>query len=240
MKRAPIKVPDIAPSLAEAYDIQRAVFGTSGLPVTVWKLALTSDPVREQFGAAEPAVGRLSASAILNPGTEARQTWPELYAEAEIVFQIGQDLPPTGTPYTRETVLPAIRAVHGGIELAASRYLGSSAPLKLFVADNAMAHAIVAGSHLAAGWEPRFGALPVSIQVNGELIETGSSSRVMGNPLDALVWLANWLCENGEGGLRRDQLVSSGSCTGATPVKAGDVVTADFGDKQGARITIVD
>lgn len=234
-----VPLPAVSPSLSDAYAVQRALMSVTNLPVMVWKLGLTSPPAREAFGASEPAVGRLAASAILNTGSEARQVWPETFAEAEIVFELGADLPPAGAPHTRETVLPAIKAIHGGIELAAPRYDTSHLPLGLFVADNAMGHALVLGKRLSHAWEDRFADMPVDILVDGQVQENGSTTRVMGNPLDALVWLANWLCENGEGGLRREQLVTSGSCTGATPVKAGETVTAAFGGIDAVRVTLV-
>lgn len=234
-----VPLPAITLSLDEGYEVQRAVMQTSNLPVMVWKLGLTSTGAREAFGAEEPAVGRLAASAIMNNGTEVRHAWPKVYAEAEVVFELGLDLPPTGVPYTRESVLPAINAIYGGIELAASRFDTTNLPLGLFVADNAMGHALVLGKRLSTRWEDRFGDMPVTIATNGEVQENGSTVRVLGNPLDALVWLANWLCENGEGGLRREQLVASGSCTGATLVHAGDVIDAEFDGIDAARITLV-
>lgn len=234
-----VPLPANALSLDEAYEVQRAIMGTSKLPVMVWKLGLTSEVAREAFGAEAPAVGRLAASAILNSGTEVRHVWPEIYAEAELVFELGRDLPPTGVPYTRKSVLPAIKAIYGGIELAASRFDTTDLPLGLFVADNAMGHALVLGKRLSVRWEDRFANMPVTIATSGQVQENGSTVRVMGNPLDALVWLANWLCENGEGGLRREQLVASGSCTGATLVHAGDVIVAGFDGIDAARITLV-
>lgn len=212
---------------------------TSNLPVMVWKLGLTSAMAREAFGADAPAVGRLAASAILNSGTEVRHARQEMYAEAELVFEMGNDLPPINVPYTRSTVLPAVKAIYGGIELAASRFDTTDLSLGLFVADNAMGHALVLGKRLSTRWEDRFADMPVTIATNGQVQENGSTIRVMGNPLDALVWLANWLCDNGEGGLRREQLVASGTCTGATPVTAGDVITTAFDGIDAARITLV-
>lgn len=234
-----LPLPEISLDLAEAYEVQRALMRVTNLPVMVWKLGLTSPPAQEAFGAIEPAVGRLAASAILNTGTESRQIWPETFAEAEIVFELGADLPPSGAPYTRETVLPAIKAIYAGIELAAPRYDTSDLPLGLFVADNAMGHALVLGKRLAHVWEDRFADMAVDILVDSEVQEHGSTTRVMGNPLDALVWLANWLCDQGEGGLRREQLVTSGSCTGATPVKAGQTVTATFGGIDAVRVNLI-
>lgn len=238
-RSATLPLPEVSPPLSEAYRVQRALMNRTNLPVMVWKLGLTSPPAREAFGASEPAVGRLAASAILNSGTESRHVWPETFAEAEIVFELGADLPPTGAPYTRATVLTAIKAIYGGIELAAPRYETSDLPLGLFVADNAMGHALVLGKRLAHTWQDSFADMAVDILVDGAVQEHGNTARVMGNPLDALVWLANWLCENGEGGLRREQLVTSGSCTGATQVKAGETITATFGGIDAVRVTLV-
>ena len=52
---------------------------------------------------------------------------------------------------------------------------------------------------------------------------------MLGNPLRALTWLGNWLARRGEG-LKRGQLVSSGSCTGMTELSAEESVVATFGE----------
>ena len=57
-----------------------------------------------------------------------------------------------------------------------------------------------------------------------------SHSRVLGHPLDVLVWLANQLPDHGPT-LREGDYVTTGLTTdGIYDAQAGDTVTADFGE----------
>ena len=233
---ASVPAEDVA--LGHGYAIQRSLHSRSQLPVMVWKLALTAPAPRGALGAVEPVVGRLPASAIYASRSGIRFSGPEMYAEAELVLELGEDLPPRAAPYTRESVCRALKGAYAGIEIATTRFRHSELPLGLLVADNAMAHGLVLGERLADGWEDHFADWPVCLSRNAENAVHGSTARVMGNPLDALVWLANWLCENGEEGLRREQLVATGSCTGITQIFPDDIVTASFGADEAVRVTI--
>lgn len=220
--------PEVVPALDVAYDVQRSLHERSGLPVMVWKLGLTGDEVRRAFGAESPIVGRLPSSEIYADRSSMMFLGAEMYAEAELVFELGKDLPPKRTPYDRKAVAAALKGVYAGIEIARSRFSDSDLPLGLLVADNSMGHALVLGRKLSPGWLDEYSAMEVSLERNGAETVNGSAANVMGNPLDALTWAANWLCEN-EGGLRREQLVASGACTGATRIYPGDKVVARFG-----------
>jgi 2-keto-4-pentenoate hydratase len=65
--------------------------------------------------------------------------------------------------------------------------------------------------------------------VNGETVAEGSGANVLGDPVEALVWLANDQRERGAG-LLAGQVVITGSCTGVNMAVAGDRVRADFGE----------
>ncbi|MEJ2459141.1 MAG: hypothetical protein P8Y58_13780, partial [Novosphingobium sp.] len=88
-----IALPTQWPNTNQAYAIQRRNAASCGLPVMVWKLGLTSQGARDAFGASEPIVGRLPASAIYSDNSEISFYGPEMYAEAEVVFELGEDLP---------------------------------------------------------------------------------------------------------------------------------------------------
>jgi 2-keto-4-pentenoate hydratase len=72
-------------------------------------------------------------------------------------------------------------------------------------------------------------AQKVSLEVDGERRAEGLGSAVMGDPIEALVWLANHLSRRAIG-LRAGEIVTTGSCTGITKVDAGAEVRADFGN----------
>lgn len=235
---APIPCPSTYPDLAGAYAIQQAVNAATHLPVMVWKLGLTGRGGREAMGAHEPVVGRLPASAIWCDRSEIGFSGEEMFAEAELVFEMGVDLPEQNAPYTRADLCAALKGIYAGIEICRTRFDTSDLPLELLVADNAMAHGLVLGCKLADRWEDRFAAMSVSLIRNAEAPVEGSTAMVLDNPLDALVWLANWLREHEGRSLTREQLVASGSCTGVTDIFPRDTIGVTFDGAEGARVTL--
>ncbi|WP_309751782.1 fumarylacetoacetate hydrolase family protein [Novosphingobium sp.] len=234
--RAPCPRQD--PGVDEAYAIQRRISARSSLPVMVWKLGLTGQGAREAFGASEPTVGRLPASAIYSDRSEINFVGTEMFAEAELVFELGRDLPMQVELYTRADLGDALKGIYAGIEIVRTRFETSDLTLPLLIADNSMAHGLVLGRKLAAEWEDRFANLPVSLSRNADVLAEGSTAQVMGNPLDALVCLANWLREHENYTLKREQLIASGTCTGVTEIFAGDTISVIFDGAQAARVTL--
>ena len=65
------------------------------------------------------------------------------------------------------------------------------------------------------------------LRKNGEIVETGCSGAVLGNPVIAVAWLANKVAQFGVT-LEPGHVIMPGSCTRMVPVAAGDTVRADF------------
>jgi 2-keto-4-pentenoate hydratase len=235
----PLRAPAEAPSVAEAYAIQRQVFAGCDLPVMVWKLALTAEAPRRALGSADPVVGRLPASAIYVNRSEVRPFGAEMYAEAELILEFGRDLPPRETAYEPAEVAAAIKSIYAGIELATTRFTSSDIGLGHLIADNCFGYGLVLGDRIDKRWIDDFADMDVQLERAGDIPATGSTANVMGSPLAAATWLANWLARE-EGGLRCEQLVASGNCTGITKVFPGDVVTARFRNSGQARVTLLD
>ena len=64
--------------------------------------------------------------------------------------------------------------------------------------------------------------------VNGSEVGNGIGSHVMGHPFKALTWLATTLARRGNG-LKRGQIVLTGSIVKTQWVHAGDHVTVTVG-----------
>lgn len=220
-------IPDDRLSLAQAYAVQTAFFAGRKTDLAGWKIGLTGHAIRDAIGASEPVAGMLGPADILMRSFAAALTGGDHYVEAELVFEIAADLPASSAPFYRDDVAAATGALYIGMELVQSRFASSDLPLDLLVADNCMADRLVVGDKVAEGWDERFAALEVTLHGPGEERVHGSTAAVMGNPLDAVTWLANHLAGRGMA-LRGGQLVSSGTCTGATLVRPGDRVTADL------------
>jgi 2-keto-4-pentenoate hydratase len=124
-----------------------------------------------------------------------------------------------------------IRRAFAGLELCDARLEGpAEEPLTSLVADNSNADLIIVGDPLAAWDVAALANLPVTLEIRDKPPVKGTTANVLGNPLRSVTWLANWLAGRGEG-LKRGQLVCSGSCTGMTEIAAHDVVAATFGER---------
>jgi 2-keto-4-pentenoate hydratase len=66
---------------------------------------------------------------------------------------------------------------------------------------------------------------------NGEVVERGSGSAVLGDPLEALVWTAKTLDRYGER-LRAGQVILTGALHASIPVDGSGTVEARFGDAE--------
>jgi 2-keto-4-pentenoate hydratase len=66
-----------------------------------------------------------------------------------------------------------------------------------------------------------------SLSINGTVEESGAGAAVLGNPINAVAWLANKLAEY-DVSLDAGHVVLPGSALKATPLRAGDTVQATF------------
>lgn len=229
---------DLTPrDLNEAYEIQAAVALLRRTPAAGFKLGLTNEAAQRGADTFAPIVGRLGSLDIRR--SHSNIALPEKHlriVEAEVVFELGSDLPPGYAPYSEQRVRGSVSRAFAGIELCNTRFEESMDPsLACVVADNSNADLVVVGDALSEQDIDSLANLPVKLQRRGKPDIHGSTQKVLGNPLRALTWLANWLARRGES-LKRGQLISSGSCTGMTEVAAEDEVVATFG--AGAQVSV--
>ena len=63
---------------------------------------------------------------------------------------------------------------------------------------------------------------------DGETVAEGVGANALGDPLNVLEWTANHLSALGDG-IKAGEVVSTGTCTGVTPIAPGETLIADFG-----------
>ena len=126
--------------------------------------------------------------------------------------------------------MAAVADLHPAIEIPDSRYEDLPATgMAQITADNGATALLVMGPP-ADDWRALdLSRQSVTIRVNGAAVEEGSGANVLGDPANALVWLANELSARGIG-LKAGQTVSTGSAANVVKVEPGDNVVADFGD----------
>jgi len=211
-----------------AYQVQRRLtqrrIATGGRLVGR-KIGLTSAAVQAQVGVDRPDFGALFDDMRYADGQEIpirRLLQPK--AEAEVAFLLARDIDDATDP---AVVRAAVALVLPAIEVVDSRIENWQIGITDTVADNASSGVFVIG---ALG-TPLSAVEPVDVTMtmrrDGAVVSHGDGRACLGDPLNALAWLAATAIEIGAP-LRAGDLVLSGALGPMVPVSAGDVFTADI------------
>jgi 2-keto-4-pentenoate hydratase len=219
-------------STAAAYQAQAAVAARSGMAQVGWKIGAAAQFAIDMLALDAPFLAPLLAPHCLPDDAEvalvANQS-PGL--ETEFLVALGADLPARSQPYQRDEVVAAVDYVAPAFEVVASRFEGG---LKgnglLVIADGGGNAAIVQGAPVRDWQRFDLASHSVRLSINGAETASGTGSAlIFGDPIAAVAWLASQP-EVAPRGVRRGDLVMTGTCTGLTPLKAGDRASADFGE----------
>lgn len=149
--------------------------------------------------------------------------------EAEIAFQVGEDLPPRATPYTREEVLAAMASCHPAIEELETAFVDPSAAARNSLLADLQTHGAFIYGPAYADWRSiDFSKETVMLAVDGIVRVERTGSNTSGDLLRLLPYLANEGAAR-TGGLKRGQWITTGSWTGNTLGSAGSTVDVTFG-----------
>jgi 2-keto-4-pentenoate hydratase len=212
----------------DAYEIQLLNIArrtAAGATVTGHKVGLSSSVMQRMMGVDEPDYGHLLDDMALyeaRPVPAAKYCAPRV--EVEIGFVLGADLPGEGC--TVADVLAATERVVPALELIDSRVRDWRITIADTIADNASSAGYVTGE----GRDPRgldLGAVEARLSSGGELLAQGRGDAVLGDPAEAVAWLARTVARFGVP-LKKGHLVLPGSCTRAVEVTAGRTYTAGF------------
>ncbi|AGZ52735.1 2-keto-4-pentenoate hydratase [Mycobacterium kansasii] len=215
--------------VVEAYAIQQVnLFRRlrDGRRVVGHKIGLTSEPMQILLGVDEPDFGYLLDDMVV-AGTSvpaARFCAPRV--EPEVAFLLREPL--RGPGVTAADVRAATEAVAAALEIVDSRIANWALTLPDTVADNASSGAVVLGDWVTFADGPVLADVQASLSLNGTEIDTGTGSAVMGDPAEAVAWLANALSPFGTE-IRPGEFVISGSYTTAASVQPGDHACATIG-----------
>lgn len=229
--RVPIEPPsrNATVSVVDAYAVQslqveRKV--SAGARVRGHKVGLTSRAMQKMLKIDQPDYGHLLDTMFLPPGMPAAiSEFLQVRVEPEIAFVLGRDL--QGPGVTQADALRSVDFAVAALELIDSRIRDWQITLVDTIADNASSGAVVLGSRPVLMDQIDARLAGCNLYRNGSLLATGAGGAVLGDPVTALVWLANTLGQLGVT-LEAGEVVLPGSCTPAFPVSGGDTVRADF------------
>ncbi|WP_405433610.1 2-keto-4-pentenoate hydratase [Micromonospora sp. NBC_00617] len=198
----------------------------TGAKVVGRKIGLTSPAVQAQLGVDQPDFGVLFDDMAFTAGAELpTEQLLQPRAEAEIAFVLGADLAegPLDLAQIRASVSYAVAA----LEIVDSRIAEWDITFADTVADNASSGLYVLGSQRRTLVEVEPVEVEMRMLVNGEVVSTGNGAACLGDPLEALAWLARTAREFGDP-LRSGQVVLSGALGPMHPVHPGARVTAEI------------
>jgi len=216
-------------TVADAYNIQLGIINTKlarGYVVVGKKIGLTSRAMQEMYGVKEADYGHILSSGVFlegQPVSVSRLIQPRL--EAEICFVLKEDLKGHGVSVAN--VLTATAGVMPAFEIIDSRIKDWKIKIQDTIADNASNAAVVLGGKLTRIKDLDLRLIGMVFEKNGDIAATGAGAAVLGNPAQAVAWLANTLSEYGIT-LKAGEFIMAGALTAALPIKAGDNFAATF------------
>ncbi len=245
-KRIPALSPEAqAASVEEAYDLQRMVRRRIGLDVggrqIGWKIGCTNERAQAHIGIDEPFYGGIfEHSTRQSPAEVDASNFFMTVIEAEIGFLMGDDLPAAAAPYDPSSVADAVKAALPCIEIVDSRYEDwTTIGATHIIADNGSHGGWVHGAPVADWREIDLSELDVTLSADGRTVREGNGFAVMGNPINALTWIANVRAVYARDGLKAGDFVSTGTTIDVYPARVGGAVTADFGPLGSVEVRIV-
>jgi 2-keto-4-pentenoate hydratase len=215
-------------TLEQAYAIQRALekaLVEGGDRVIGWKAGFTNATLQESYGVSEPVLAFLLASGVFGSGDAVPvRRFVSLGLEIEMAFVMKADL--SGPGVTPGSALLAVEGAMPAFELIDFRVSGKPRGTDI-VADGVLANAIVLGGPPTPVSGLDLALEGVVYEENGQRAATAAAAEVLGNPLNALAWVANTLGKLG-GKLRAGDVVMTGSISKIFRPKSGDAVRASF------------
>jgi 2-oxo-3-hexenedioate decarboxylase/2-keto-4-pentenoate hydratase len=188
--------------------------------VAGYKIGLTTPIMQKLCGVDEPCYGAIFASEVHHRRAElAVQNYCRLGIETEIAVRLGKDLPQDGD---RDRIADAVESCMAAIELLEDlRHDYKRLSATAMVAGNVWNAGVVLGTPVTAWRRLDLAAVTARLTINGRAIGAGKGGDVMGDPLNALAWLADKLAATGRP-LRRGMIVMTGSMVPIQFPAAGD------------------
>ena len=216
-------------TVEDAYAIQLenvAKKVAAGEKVIGMKVGLTSKAMQNLLNVSEPDYGHLTDKMLVLEGAICpidELIQPKV--EGELAFCLKKTL--RGPGVTIADVYNATDWVVPAIEIVDSRIKDWKIKLADTIADNGSSARFILGGRMTPIADVDMRLTGMTLEKNGELVNSGTCAEVWGNPAAAVAWLANKLSEfNIE--LKEGNIVMAGAVTAALPAVKDDSFTVTF------------
>lgn len=202
------------------------------------KIGLTSQAMQKLLNVDRPDYGHLFKDMLLTDGEVCHVSGLiQPRAEGEVSFCLNKTL--KGPGVTVADVYDAVKYVVPSIEIVDSRIRDWKIKLQDTIADNGSSAMLMIGSGMTPIEKVDMRLTGMTLEKNGELMSSGTTAEVWGNPAAAVACLANMLADF-DMELKAGSIVMAGALTAMVPVEAGDVVTASFHGMGSVTVRFVD
>lgn len=201
-------------ALADAYQIQllnirRRV--AAGERIIGHKIGLTARAMQIKFNVDTPDYGHLLNTMRIPAGHNLNMNElidPQI--EVEPAFVLGRKL--VGPGITQKDVLKAVEYSSVCFEVIDSRILDWRIRLQDTVADNGSSARIAVGTQMHDPTALDLADLKTELEVDGQIVETGSTRDILGHPINGVVWLVNAIAQYGVA-FEAGHVILPGTCT---------------------------
>ena len=216
-------------SVEEAYRIQLTLIERKlreGAQVVGHKIGLTAVAMQQMLGVDQPDFGHILNTMMVQDGSAVDRgelIYPRV--EAEITFVLKEDL--RGPGVTIAKVLASTEYVMPSLEIVDSRIADWKIKLADTIADNASSCRMVVGGRCLRPDAFDLRLVGMVLEKNGEVMNSAAGAAVLGNPAQAVAWLADKLAEF-DVTLKAGEVILPGALSAAITVQAGDSIRATF------------
>ncbi len=216
--------------LPAAYAVQQGLVQArldAGAKVVGRKIGATSEAVQNQLGVDQPDFGYLLDDMdVSRDDPISMRTLLQPRVEGEVAFVLAKDIDPADeADITIELVRDAVDVALPALEIVDSRIADWAIGFTDTVADNASSGLFVVGQDGLGLDEIEPVDVTMSLTINGEERSSGNGAACLGDPLEALRWLAVQAYRFGDP-LRAGHLILSGALGPFVPFAPGDRVEA--------------
>jgi 2-keto-4-pentenoate hydratase len=226
---APLTIQFPAISLHEAYHVQLAYVDEklqTGAKIIGKKIGATSKAIQTMFGVEQPDYGHLFDSMLyINGDTIPLDDLIQPKVECEIAFVLKEDI--KGPNITPLDIIRATDYIVPALEIIDSRIENWHIQFEDTVSDNGSSALVVLGSQGHSLEGINLETIGLVVTRNGETIQMAAGASVLGNPIHAVIWLAEAL-NRFNVPLLAGEIILTGAFAAAVEIEDGDIFKAEF------------
>lgn len=179
-----------------------------------YKVGATTETMQNYLGVTVPAYGHIMSNNVLSAGAQfPAKNLCEIGVECELAILFGSKVPSSDRSFTRNELVKFVDGIAPAIEIVENRYGDfRSSGIGTLIADDFFHRACVLGKPVKDWQKINLPGISACVLIDGKEAENGFGASVLGDPLEAVVWLMKMFRKQGRS-LNAGDVVLTGSMT---------------------------